>query len=170
MGGVIDKLVALPLEVEISGTRYKLAPLGLGQIREIEQWARRAPFEELDAKLAAVKDKAARNLLTPKLVEQAMAASENPASIAVYMDSVECMERQFRLSLQTHHPGLTEENMATLAAAIGPRQLQQIVDQLVEMGSPPGNPQKGPAGQTLNPTGPTSSANLPTSTGSSPGK
>lgn len=164
MSEALEKLAALPLEVEFHGRRFKLAPLSLGQIAAIEKWCRLRPFEEIDAKLAAVKDKRVRERLEPKLTDDAIAAAKDPAQLSAAMDSMECLVRQFRMMLEKHQPGMTDAEVGELVDLAGIRTLRKWVSAALEVGKPPGNPPTPGPVQTPTPTGPNASGNSPGST------
>ena len=135
MSEELEHWAAVPVELEMRGRVYRLAPLTVAQYAELVAWARRLPYAELEADLAAIENPELRKLAQVELIREAARASRDPLRIAMALGSPECCKRAARVALKANHPELTDEAAAELVGALEVDRLAGIVDRLVTLGA-----------------------------------
>lgn len=146
----LAKLAATPIPIQVGGKEYRLAPLTLAQLGELEQWAREAIYGDLPARLRLV-DKAK---LAPeearRLREQTVAAldkaSRDPLEIARMMDSCAGQRRAFALALRACQE-VDDKTIDSICTVSGLMQIREWVAKTYQTGeeAKAGNPPAGPA-------------------------
>lgn len=130
----VDKLAAMcasPLEIEHAGVTYRLKPLTLGQYADMEQWAKQQPFVELERKLVAIGDKKLRERAKEKMLDKAIAQSDNAEWIADKMSSPEAVERLFGMMLKANHPDIEPEKVREILDIKGLVQVRAWCESLI---------------------------------------
>jgi hypothetical protein len=143
----LAKLAATPLEIKVGDKAFRLAPLTLGQLGEIEAWARREIFADLPVKLRAIGsaklDKAEGEKLRADLVRESDRASRDPLEIARMMDSVAGQRLAFKLAANACQP-VDDAELESICSLAGMSQVRKWVEGCLSTGEP-ANPPGGPA-------------------------
>jgi len=146
----LSRLAATPLEIEAGGKKYRLAPLTLGQLGEIEAWARREIFGDLPSKLKALDkarlDPAEASRLRGQLLADLDRASRDPLEIARMMDSVAGQRQAFALAARACQT-VTDAELEGICSLAGMAQVRAWVEGCLVDGEKvvASNPLRGPA-------------------------
>jgi len=123
----LAKLTAAPIEVKVGDKAYRLAPLTLGQLGQLEQWAREQILADLPAKIRAVSksklDKAEAEKLRAQMVRDTDVASRDPLEQARAQDSCAGMKYAFGLALRACQP-VSDEELEQICSMSGLAQLR----------------------------------------------
>jgi hypothetical protein len=105
-------LVAVPLDVEVGGKRYRFSPLSIRQNAALRVWARSVPFERFREQIKLLGDVTKEE--RAQLFARACADSEDEKKIAAIVDGQEGIAKAFELMLRANHPDLTDAEVSAL--------------------------------------------------------
>lgn len=124
-----------PVEVEAKGKTYKLTPIGLKQLGELQQWAK----EQIQANGMAqinqiwqqrkVPDEA-KQKLTEQLMDRIEAKCNDANAIGALLSSPEGALRALLVAFRAHHPDMKQEEMDAIVDEYGLQRLNQLFERI----------------------------------------
>lgn len=145
----LAKLTAAPIPIEVGGKKYNLAPLTLGQLGQLELWAREQILADLPKKLNAIGkaklDKGEAEKLRAQAVKESDIASRDPLEIARMIDSCAGQRQAFALALRACQ-SVEDKEIDAICSVTGLTQIRDWVRKTCE--TEPANPQTAQAEKT----------------------
>ena len=123
-----------PIELFVGEQKFKLAPLELRQIAELDEWAENAPFDRLRRTFQKNGD-----ILTEeqknRLVDEAGRLASDPYNRALETGSALGALKAIRLSLSIHNPSLNDKQFDDILAAYPVSALQTMLKDMADTGT-----------------------------------
>lgn len=149
----LAKLTAAPIPIEVGGKQYNLAPLTLGHLGQLEQWAREQILADLPKKLNAIGkaklDKAEAERLRAQAVKETDIASRDPLEVARMMDTCAGQRQAFALALRACQP-IDDKDLDAICSVSGLTQIREWVRKTYETEEAKSNPQTAQTETTPN--------------------
>ena len=126
----LAKLSAVPIEVKVGERVYRLAPLTLRHLGQLEDWARNRILADLPAKLKAIGnaklDKAEAEKLRAQIVRDTDLASRDPLEQSRMMDSCAGQREAFAIALRACQP-MEDKEIDSICTVAGLMQIRDWV-------------------------------------------
>jgi hypothetical protein len=147
-GESLPRLAGVPSCIEVDGKKYRVAPLGIGELAELEQWAQEEaairPFRRLRAKLEELGETAISGEARDALVAAADKEARDPEGPDRISDSFEGVRRSMAMMLRSCQPEITDQEIDRILTLRGIRAIRTLIE---EINFPGGNrPKNPPAG------------------------
>lgn len=130
---VLQRMSKTPMELDVSGHIYKLAPLELRHLAELESWAERQPFVRLKTKFDAIEGVPISDAARDTMVAEADRISSDPILRLEEVQSFVGIMKALRLSLSIHHPKLNDKEFNQILKAYPVQRLKEMLDDLTDI-------------------------------------
>ena len=119
--------------IEVNGKEYKLSPLELRHLAELEEWAEREPFRRLKEKIELARDAGASENAIDHMTERAYEDSKSPYFRGSLIESIAGIRKSIGMALSINHPKLSDKDVHTIIDSVGMDTLKDMVDDLSDL-------------------------------------
>ena len=121
-------------EVNANGKIYRLSPMGVGELAELEAWARALPYDRLADKLKRVGDYL-NDEERKAMIAVADKESSDHEAISNAMGSMAGIKRSLFLCFRVNHHDMTEEDLDVILDAVPVTTLRDQMEEMMFVGN-----------------------------------
>ena len=128
----LDRMLRVATEIKCDGKTYRMTPLGLREMAQLERWASEYQFKLLEEKVAALcaRDLNAevRNRIVDSLVAETEKRSRDLATLTGMLASVAGIRQGIILSFRVAHPKISEDEVDHIIDTVGFNKLREVFE------------------------------------------
>jgi len=127
----LAQLTKRSIKITVDKKVYKISPLELSQLSELDDWAALQPFERLEKRLQVI---TVTEEERKAMMASAHADASDPLSRGMELGSIKGMIEALRLSLSINHPEMTDGEFKDISNHYPVDRLMKMLDSLSDTG------------------------------------
>jgi hypothetical protein len=128
----LNRMTGAGIEIKIGDDKYKISPLRMKELGELEKWAEQRIFNKVNEELEMIKNSGIEinDDIKLKLIKDASNKSKSQYDKSLEMQTIDGLKKILELSLSIKHKHITDEDINKITEQEGLEQINKVIDSL----------------------------------------